>query len=573
MKNSGSYRGKSSHRHHRHHHHHHHNQSTTSKSSSKKHSSGNIDPSSIHEAEGRSGLYHSQDIALSSRQHHNKSHHHHGHKHRRMKSSSSSSDSDVDVKVPELSQSAQLPRRNASTENLVDHFLHHEAEVLGDFVKNKGDSVIDDATVLVNNLMSEFSKVSSGLRRPNVLLTGITGAGKSSLINAIFGKEIAKTGAGVPITQHFTKYASEDMRIVIYDSKGLEHGHFEDFIDTTNDFFDAHQIGTHGESADAIHVVWYVMNSAHSRFEPFEQRICKELFNRAPVIFLLNKADISTQEDRDNIRQIIDEMKLPNCVGIFDVMAAPTIKYRSVDVCGKCGSDDLVIRKRFGIIKCMECNSSDSIIVDDGLGNIIESTVKVLPEVVRDAFVSAQNVSFGVKEQSSSRVLMEFWDEFPNVRTRSKLMKVVAKMMARLSIVWEFKRHGHLYGTTVAKDLVSILNWKDQMNLLLQKKMQTQRLHTCALGILWNRCLRDLAICLFNNWSKAPDFLVGDKVSNVCNSLFQSCFSQFNEENLLLIENELVTSDGDVKTVLDQESTFKDSKGLIGSNASLRVDN
>lgn len=110
------------------------------------------------------------------------------------------------------------------------------------------------------------------------------------------------------------------MGVVIYDSKGLEHGHFEDFIEETNDFFDSHQISERGESADAIHVIWlalcvapphtirYIINSAHSRFEPFEETICRKLFNHVPVLFILNKADISSLSDRARLREIITDV-------------------------------------------------------------------------------------------------------------------------------------------------------------------------------------------------------------------------------------------------------------------------
>ncbi|WRC43756.1 50S ribosome-binding GTPase [Helicobacter pylori] len=56
----------------------------------------------------------------------------------------------------------------------------------------------------------------------NILLMGATGAGKSSLINALFGKEVAKAGVGKPLTQHLGKYTDEEKGLIFWDTKGIE---------------------------------------------------------------------------------------------------------------------------------------------------------------------------------------------------------------------------------------------------------------------------------------------------------------------------------------------------------------
>ncbi len=57
---------------------------------------------------------------------------------------------------------------------------------------------------------------------------GGTGVGKSSLINALFGKEIAKAGVGKPITQHLEKYIDEQKGLILWDTKGIEDKDYHD---------------------------------------------------------------------------------------------------------------------------------------------------------------------------------------------------------------------------------------------------------------------------------------------------------------------------------------------------------
>ncbi len=52
--------------------------------------------------------------------------------------------------------------------------------------------------------------------------------GKSSLINALFGKEVAKAGVGKPITQHLEKYVDEEKGLILWDTKGIEVADYHD---------------------------------------------------------------------------------------------------------------------------------------------------------------------------------------------------------------------------------------------------------------------------------------------------------------------------------------------------------
>lgn len=55
-----------------------------------------------------------------------------------------------------------------------------------------------------------------------MLVTGKTGAGKSTLINAMPRKEIAVNEIGRPVTENTRCYEDDEMPLRIYDTKGLE---------------------------------------------------------------------------------------------------------------------------------------------------------------------------------------------------------------------------------------------------------------------------------------------------------------------------------------------------------------
>ena len=161
-----------------------------------------------------------------------------------------------------------------------------------------------DVSMIAQQFRQSYVDLMSTTTKPNVLIVGISGSGKSSLINTIFGQRLAQEGAGVPITTHFKRYAPDDGNVVIYDSRGLEHGNTELFISDTRTFFETLA------PQDAINVVWYVINGAGSRVQPFEEEVCRTLFANIPLMFLVNKADISSDEDRAILRQTLVQLGL-----------------------------------------------------------------------------------------------------------------------------------------------------------------------------------------------------------------------------------------------------------------------
>lgn len=72
-----------------------------------------------------------------------------------------------------------------------------------------------------NKLMKNFLHLKE--QKINLMITGATGCGKSSTINALFNTEVAKVGVGVdPETMEVTKYELDNL--VLWDSPGLGDG-------------------------------------------------------------------------------------------------------------------------------------------------------------------------------------------------------------------------------------------------------------------------------------------------------------------------------------------------------------
>lgn len=261
----------------------------------------------------------------------------------------------------------------------------------------------------------------------NIMVAGITGTGKSTLINAVFSSELAETGKGRPVTSHIAEYESNDVPIRIWDTVGLEL----DSEKTKESIFSIKQtIANKAESNnqfDRVHAIWYCINSGSSRYQGAELEFIKNLHSiGVPFVIVLTQCIGEIDEIDAFEKQIHD---------INEKMGMPDIDV--VQVCAK----DFKLR---GIT-----------IEAFGLEDLVNITLDKLPEFIKDGFVAAQRVSKVQKRECCEKIIFEyvdiaqkgFWDKVPIINvftTDSKITKMFTKI-------------GHLYNTMISENEVEKL--------------------------------------------------------------------------------------------------------------------
>lgn len=83
-----------------------------------------------------------------------------------------------------------------------------------------------DTPQLQDAIADAISTATRGAGRVNILVAGKTGVGKSTLINAVFRGELAKTGSGKPVTQTTQELSRPGHPLTIIDTRGLEVGDY-----------------------------------------------------------------------------------------------------------------------------------------------------------------------------------------------------------------------------------------------------------------------------------------------------------------------------------------------------------
>ena len=69
-----------------------------------------------------------------------------------------------------------------------------------------------------------YERAAEQIGRANIAVVGNAGVGKSTLINAMFGFDIAETGVGRRVTKEIAYYEHPTGAVGFFDTRGIEVG-------------------------------------------------------------------------------------------------------------------------------------------------------------------------------------------------------------------------------------------------------------------------------------------------------------------------------------------------------------
>ena len=157
--------------------------------------------------------------------------------------------------------------------------------------------------------------------RFNIIVAGRTGVGKTTLIGAIFGKEVGNTLMGRPRTRGriwYPEQPSEADILRLCDTEGLEMERYQETLDGLK-----REIETRNASGDPfehIHIAWLCIDEPSLTIQPGEEALVKLLTREGiPVIAVLTKAGMAPQF-KDKVAEL-----LPGARAVVRVRAAAIV--------------------------------------------------------------------------------------------------------------------------------------------------------------------------------------------------------------------------------------------------------
>jgi len=234
----------------------------------------------------------------------------------------------------------------------------------------------DDLLKLIDETITEISTEQPWL---NILVAGKTGVGKSTLINAIFGEEVAETGTGRPVTEHLAIYEHTEKRLRLFDTRGLEVKAYDETVAEIR--AEIERRNEQSPNPDKhIHLAWICIAESSDRVEEAEIDLYSEITRAGiPAIFVVTKATRRTATNSfvAKLRDIVAERQ-PGEVHVVAVNSREVVEIH---------------------------DESERRIKQFGLDELVHLTNELLPEAYRSAFARAQKIDRSLKRQEAERCI------------------------------------------------------------------------------------------------------------------------------------------------------------------------
>lgn len=224
-----------------------------------------------------------------------------------------------------------------------------------------------DYDQILSEALDKVKADFKALKKINIIIAGKSGVGKSTLINAAFGAELAQTGIGRPVTDKISLIETASSPIRIYDTVGLELNPLAQWKSQLAINKIVKQSRKTETIEDDIHCLWYCINATGRRVDGEELKFMKHFMDlQIPVILVLTNA--ASKQDAQDLSVAIHQ-DLPSLT-IVPVLAK---KNEFVDAYG--------------------------------LETLVEKTGELLPEALQNSFANAQKPSFDLKRKQAAKVV------------------------------------------------------------------------------------------------------------------------------------------------------------------------
>jgi GTP-binding protein EngB required for normal cell division len=250
----------------------------------------------------------------------------------------------------------------------------------------------------------------------NIAVFGNTGVGKSTLLNAVFGQDLAATGSGSPVTAHIQYHGGPPDPLGIYDTPGFEIGGSADTLKS-----EISQVFRNNASkplAEQIHAVWFVENSQTNRFVDAQAALVTHLASfGVPVMMILTRVRKTTEGGYPT-----QTTSLADSIISRDLPFTPAATLFLVNA------------------------KHDPELGDPahGLTVLLDATFAAVPDQVHQALTAAQRLDLARKRQAAQRVINRF--SFTSAAAGATPIPVADLVLVTTTLTRMFARISAVYG-------------------------------------------------------------------------------------------------------------------------------